>query len=261
MTTAFPTRACGAALLGLSLTLGCVGSARADLFADNDARRAILDLRDQVTQLQQQQQAMRDADTKQAQQMRGAMLDLNNQIDQLKAEIAQLRGEQDTTTRQLADTVAKVQAGQQDLSQRLAPLEPVTVQIGDKSYSVRPAEKAAFDQPMASFRGSDFAAAGSGFKAFLAQYPASPYAAEAQYWLANALFAQQRYPEAQTAFASLIASSPNSQHLPEAMLGLANTQSELKQLHAARGTLKKLIETYPKSDAAQTAKERLAKLH
>jgi len=44
------------------------------------------------------------------------------------------------------------------------------------------------------------------------------------------------------------------------MLAIANCQIELKDSRAARSTLESLIKTYPQSEAAQTGKERLARL-
>ena len=244
------------ALLGLALALGSALPAHADLFADNDARRAILELRQQVAQLQQTQQQQ----AQQIQQVRGALLDLNGQIEQVKGDVAQLRGQQDTTVRQLNQDVAKVVAGQKDLSQRLAPLEPVSVQIDGKPFTVQPAEKAAYDQAMAAFRGSQFDAAASGFKAFIDQYPASPYIAGAQYWEGNSLFALQRYKDAIAAFQALLDDHADNAHAPQAMLGLANCQVELRQLYTARLTLEHLIKRFPNSEAAQTAHARLKKL-
>lgn len=251
-------RAASAAGLGLALCWAV--PAHADLFADNDARRAILDLRTQLAQTQQTQQDENAKQAKQMEQMRGSMLDLSNQIDQLKGEMAQLRGQQDTTTRQLNDTIAKVAAGQKDLSARLAPLEPMQVQIGGKTVTVQPAEKAAFDQAMTVFRSSDFAGAAVQFKAFGDQYPSSPYMGEARYWLANSYFGAQNYKEAVAAFQGLITAQPDGDRVPEALLGLANSQAQLKDVHGARLTLKKLIKNYPKSEAAQAARDRLSKL-
>jgi TolA-binding protein len=47
---------------------------------------------------------------------------------------------------------------------------------------------------------------------------------------------------------------------PEAILAIANCQIELKDTKAARRTLEDLIRLHPQSEAAQAAKERLAKL-
>ena len=245
-------RAAGALALGLG-GLAWTGAAHADLFADNDARRAILQLRQEVAQLQADQQS-------QVKQLRNSLLDLSNQITQLQGEIAQLRGQQDTNTQQLNTALAKMQASQSALSQRLAPLEPVQVQIGGKTYTVQPAEKAAFEQALNAFRSGQFSTAATQFQAFVTQYPASPYLNEAKYWLGNSMYGQQRYSDAVAVFQDLIQSQPNAQRVPEAMLGLANCQLELREFKTARVTLQRLIKDYPQSEAAAAAHDRLAKL-
>ncbi len=247
-------------LPALLLAAGLASPAHADLFADNEARRAILDLRAQIAKLQQDDQAQQAQQSQQIQQIRNSLLDLSNQIEQMNSEIAQIRGRQDASTQQLNDALAKIKASQSDLTQRLKPFEPVQVQIGGQTYTVQPAEKAAFDQALAAFRGGDFAGSEGQLKSFLSQYPASAYVPDARYWLANAQYAQKQYKDAVATFQSLIHDSPNSTRLPEAMLGMANCQIELRQIAAARRTLSTLVKTYPQSDAAQAGRDRLAKL-
>ena len=54
--------------------------------------------------------------------------------------------------------------------------------------------------------------------------------------------------------------APDHARAPEALLSIANCQIELKDPRAARKTLEDLIRLHPQSEAAQAAKERLAKL-
>ena len=71
-------------VLQAAVTLACLGMqplAHADLFGDNEARRAILDLR-------QRFQAMNEDNAR----MRNSLLELQNQIDALKADTARMRG-------------------------------------------------------------------------------------------------------------------------------------------------------------------------
>jgi Uncharacterized protein conserved in bacteria len=211
-----------AALLAAGLGMGLAAPAHADMFPDNEARRAILDLRNQVTQNQQATQNQLAQQAQQIQQIRNSLLDLSNQIEQMRGEIAQVRGKQDAATQQLNDALGKLQTSQQQLTQRLKPLEPVQVQINGQPYTVQPAEKAAFEQALATFRNGDFAGSATQLKAFLAQYPSSPYDADAQYWLANAQYAQKQYKDA------IARSGPDSEQ-PE--------QPALARSHAGAGEL------------------------
>ena len=61
-------------------------------------------------------------------------------------------------------------------------------------------------------------------------------------------------------FQRLIAQNPNYLRIPEAQLAVANCQLELKETKAARKTLEDLVADHPKSEAADAAKDRLARL-
>src|SRR5574343_479677 len=93
-------------LLGLALSQ----PARAGLFEDEDARKAILDLRaEQLTALVQEQLGP----------LRRSMLDLNSQIDGLRAEIAKLRGQNEQLARDLSETQRKLNDQLQAFESRL----------------------------------------------------------------------------------------------------------------------------------------------
>jgi len=47
---------------------------------------------------------------------------------------------------------------------------------------------------------------------------------------------------------------------PEAMLAIANCQLELKDIKAAKRTLDEVVRSYPKSEAANTARDRASHL-
>jgi TolA-binding protein len=80
------------------------------------------------------------------------------------------------------------------------------------------------------------------------------------FWLGNAQYATRDYKEAITNFRAMLTLAPEHARVPEAILAIANCQIELKDTKAARRTLEDLIRLHPQSEAAQAAKERLAKL-
>src|SRR5262245_30101881 len=103
-------------LLAACAALGLAASAHAGIFDDDEARKAILDLRQRMEALKQDN-LKRDADARKAQddieQLRRSMLDLQNQLDAAKADVARLRGQNE----QLARDVADMQRRQKDLAQ------------------------------------------------------------------------------------------------------------------------------------------------
>jgi tol-pal system protein YbgF len=91
----------------------------------------------------------------------------------------------------------------------------------------------------------------------MAAYPASEYAANAQYWIGECLYTQKEYQKALSAFNAVLSQYPKGKKVPDAMLKVAFSQLSLNDPASAKATMLKLIETYPKSPAAAKAKERL----
>jgi tol-pal system protein YbgF len=250
--------------LAIAAALGAAAlfsvSANAALFEDDDARRAILDLRQRVEQnrqaaAQEQQRANDDSA-----QLRRSLLDLQNQIEALRSEIAQLRG----TNEQLAKDLADVQRQQKDVAQsveqRLRKFEPVQVTVDGRDFTADPNEQRDFENALATFRKGDFPAAQGAFADFIRKYPASGYKPTALFWLGNAQYANRDYRGAIANFRALLQQAPDHPRAPEAVLSIANCQIELKDNASARRTLDELVKAYPQSEAAVAARDRLARL-
>jgi tol-pal system protein YbgF len=125
---------------------------------------------------------------------------------------------------------------------------------------VDPAEQRDFDGAITAFRKGDFVASQSLFTEFLRRYPASGYKPAALFWLGNSQYANRDYRGAIANFRALLQQSPEHPRAPEAVLSIANCQIELKDNAGARRTLDELVKAYPQSEAANAAKERLARL-
>ena len=235
-------------------------SAHGALFEDDEARRAILDLRQKVDVAQQRsaQDVKRAADDNA--QLRRSVLDLSNQIEALRGELAAMRGQNE----QLSRSVSDIQRTQKDLKQgvedRFQKIEPSKVAVDGKEFMAEPAEKQEFDTALAALRKSDFAGAQTAFTNFTSRYPQSGYRASAMFWLGNAQYALRNYKDAVTNFRSMVTAEPQHARAPEAFLSMANSQVELKDAKSARKSLEDLVKAYPQSEAASVANERLARL-
>src|SRR5665647_2866223 len=88
----------------------CVGaaSASAGLFDDEEARKAILDLRQRVDAVRLESEQALSRGSEESASLRRSLLDLQNQIETLRSEVAKLRG----LNEQLVRDVAEVQKGQ-----------------------------------------------------------------------------------------------------------------------------------------------------
>lgn len=239
-------------------------NASAALFEDDEARKAILDLRQRVEANRlagdAAQARLLERLTEENALLKRSLLDLQGQIENLRADMARLRGQDE----QLQRDVAELQRRQKDITQgvddRLRKFEPLKVSVDGREFSADPAEKRDFEAALAVFRKGEFPAAQAALVDFVRRYPQSGYGPSALFWLGNAQYATRDYKEAITNFRSLIAQSPDHVRAPEAVLSIANCQIELKDTRAARKTLDDLVKAYPQSEAAAAGKERLARL-
>lgn len=235
-------------------------NANAALFEDDDARRAILDLRQKF---EASQRRITDDIRKGADenvQLRRSLLELSNQIEFLRTEMAVLRGQNEQLTRGVGDVQRSQKEVAQGVEERLRKVEPGKVSSDGREFSAEPAEKQEFESALEILRKGDFSAAQNGFTAFTKRYPQSGYKSSALFWLANAQYALRDYKSAVINFRSMASADPDHLRAPEALLSLANCQVELKDAKSARKTLEELASAYPQSEAASVAKERLSKL-
>ena len=252
-----------ARIFAATLLLLCAAAAQAQLFPDNEARKAILELRAtdeaQAKRLAEMASANKDL-LGEVQQLRRSLLELNNQLEALRTDLARQRGGNE----QLARDVAELQRQQKDLAQgvsdRIRKLEPQKVAVDGKEFLADADEKRLYDEAFAFIRSGDFAGAANAFNAFTRRYPASGYLDSVRFWLGNAQYGKREYKEAIASFRAFIIGAPDHSRVPEAMLAVANCQAEMKDPKAARATLAELLKRYPQSEAAQAGKERLAAL-
>ncbi len=245
------------------LLLSGLGNASAGLFDDEEARRAILDLRQNNTELRQQLDTLkRDTEQKSAEegaQFRRGLLDLQSQLEPLRAELAKLRGQDEQIARDVADLQRKQKDALQSTEDRLRNLEPARVAVDGREFLAESAEKRDYEAALGIFRKGDFAKAQVLFLDFLNRYAQTGYRPSALFWLGNAQYATKNYKDAMVNFRALIANAPDHLRVPEASLAIANCQLEMKDNKAARRTLEDLIAAYPGTEAAAAAKERLTR--
>ena len=258
---------CGRAVVCGAILCGPMGSAQAGLLDDDEARKAILDLRarvqandDSVKSRLTELAGINAQLLEQVQQLRRSVLDLNAQLETQRADLARLRGTQEQVARDVTELQRRQKDSVQAVEDRLRKIEPQPVTIDGKEFLVDTEERRAHDEAMAALRSGDFVKASNQLAAFLKRYPVSAYATSARVWLGNAQYGKKDYKEAIASFRSVVTEVPDHPRAPEALLSVANCQIEMKDAKAARRTLEELMKSYPKSEAATAAKDRLATL-
>jgi tol-pal system protein YbgF len=95
---------------------------------------------------------------------------------------------------------------------------------------------------------NEYASAEAGLKAFLAKYPKSKSAPDAQYMLGDALLYQNRYGEAVSAYEKLVGSYPNSSNGPNGLVKMARSLRLMNNKDKACQVLSLMTKQYPKAD-------------
>lgn len=229
--------------------------AHASLFSDDEARKAILDLRARLSQTD----ARIEAQNAEIQALRKALFDLNTQLEQQRAELARSTGQKE----QLARDLSELQRQQRDMvagvDERVRRLEPIKVNVDGREFQAEPTEKRQYEEAVARLRNGDFEGAASALSQFIRRHPGSGYLDSAQFWLGNALYGKRDYREAINAF-RVTARAAEHPRAPEALLAIGNCQLEMKDTKAARATFQELIKAFPESEATKAARERLGAL-
>lgn len=189
-------------------------------FTDDEARRAILELRQQIRQINEQNQH--------------AKLLLADQIEMMRQEIAQLRGKVETLGWQ----------SRQD-------------QQSAASLITDPQEQAAYEAAMDLYRNGQYQEAASGFGTFVEAYPSSSQIDEVRFYEGSSLYASKRFSAAIQKLQSLVNSNPSSERAADALMVIASSQVEMNDLASAQKTLQRIANEYPQSAAAETARSRL----
>ncbi len=243
-----PRLACAMFALAACFSL----QANAGILSDDEARKAILELRAKVDGL------VRDLNSRiDTKADKTVSLEMVNQHEQAMAEIAKLRGQLEVLSNEIITSQKRQKDFYTDLDVRLRKLEPRQVSIDGQQAAVAPDEQVAYEAAMATFKDGDYKTAASQLGAFVQRYPQSGYASNAQYWLGNAYYAQRDCKKAIAAQQVVAATYPDSAKAPDAMLNIGTCHAELKDKKAAAKALKDLIAKYPDSPAAQAAKDRL----
>ena len=197
-----------------------------------------------------------------------SLLQMAQRIDALQADLSRMRGEVEMLQNQSEGGKTQTRSLYGDLEKRLAALETLGgvggAAAGAGSVAPPPAasggEQGSYDAAFAALKGGDYQRAIGGFKSFVATYPDSPLASNAQYWLGEAHYVNREYQNAITAFQRVTTEWPESRKAPDALVKIGFTQAALNRNGDARITLEDVVRRYPGTEAAQLAAERLKRL-
>ena len=261
-------------------------NAQAAIFSDDEARKAILDLRirfeelrNQVQDLGKQIQALNTElkETQQVVQKKAdgqGQLGVQSDMERLRQELARARGQIEELVNELTTTqkrqrdldqmvdkrIAEVKTKVGEVDNRLTAFEPIVVNVDGMEIRVDPAEKRLFDAAIESFRAGEFKQSAAQLRSMMDRFPDSAYMPSLVFWFGSANYAQREFKGAITSFTAFLKTYAEHPRAADARLNLGLAQAEAGERAAARKTLQNVVDRHPESNAAVVAKERLSKL-
>jgi len=121
-------------------------------------------------------------------------------------------------------------------------------------------EQESYQGALAALKNGAYNDAIQAFQVFLISYPESAYAANAQYWMAEAYYVLKDFQSAISHFGKVISAYPDSRKVADAHLKTGFSFYELKDWGSAKQAMEKVLTDYPSSTAARLAQRRLEKM-
>jgi tol-pal system protein YbgF len=112
-----------------------------------------------------------------------------------------------------------------------------------------------YNTALQAFRSREHGQAVLDFLDFIAKYPRHPLAANAQYWIGEAYYAQRDYRQALVEFQKVFEYGPAK--APDALVKMGLCWVKLRDVRRAQDLWQRALREYPRSEAAATAQQLL----
>jgi tol-pal system protein YbgF len=134
--------------------------------------------------------------------------------------------------------------------------------VGGNSTTRPDEELAGYQSALGAWREDEFKTCIDRFTAFLQAYPASGYADDAAYWLADCTYKNDEFKRAVVRFNAVVSVYPDSPKAPDALYRQGESLLKLgpKFHEAARTVFKRVQKDYPGSERAAEAGQQLERL-
>jgi len=159
-----------------------------------------------------------------------------------------------STTQELFDQMTRLQGR---LDEVLGRFNQVTQRQSVPATSSGNEMNQLYDQASQDLTQGRYSMALTGFRGFLAKFPTSELADNAQYGIGECFFAQTAFDSARVEYAKVETQYPNGDKVPAALYKLALCQERLGDVNGSKKTLGDLVKRYPNAGEAQLARERL----
>ena len=190
------------------------------------------------------------------------------ELDLLRAQISSLESQMKVLKERMAviEGMTKQReemGGQQEPSAQVEGSGQKTEHATDKSpekKDLQDARTKAYDAAYQAFKDKKYKESREKFETFIKDYPRNDLTDNAQFWIAEAYYAEKYYEDAILAYESLLKKYPDSKKTGSALLKQAFSFIEIGDAKTGKIILNKLIEKYPDSKDAELARKKLAEL-
>jgi tol-pal system protein YbgF len=207
-----------------------------------------------------------------------SLLEFGNQLEALRSDVRAVHNDVDQMSNSFEAGRKQTRDMYADLDQRLKNLEsrggaasgtaaagaaaaPAIANAPDSSNASNGGDdKLSYQAAFTLLKDGQYDRAVAAFQKFLAGYPDSSLADNAQYWLGEALYVNKSYPEAQAAFQRVIDKYPQSRKISDALLKVGYCRYEMKQYDSARQVLGQVVARFSDTPAGRLAQQRLEKM-
>lgn len=196
-----------------------------------------------------------------------SQVEIANQLESVRADVRAMHNDVDQLSHNLETSRKQQRDLYADLDQRLKALEGkggaagAAGAPGEAAQTTGDAtEKSSYQAAFDLLKDGQYDRAIAGFQKFLASYPSSQLADNAQYWLGEAFYVNKAFTDALAAFQRVVDKFPGSRKLPDALLKIGYCDYELKQYSEAHDVLSRVVAKYPDTPAGHLAQQRLEKM-
>jgi tol-pal system protein YbgF len=117
-----------------------------------------------------------------------------------------------------------------------------------------------YDLGYGDYTAGNYAAAIRSWEEVLKSNATSEWADDAQLYIGEAEFSQNRFDQAGAAYSAVIQNYPKSDHVPQAYYKLGMANERLQRYDSARAAWQQLIKLFPNTDQAGLAKQGLGRI-
>lgn len=192
---------------------------------------------------------------------RGRVADLAAELEALHRSIEQLDGRLEVAEHRVQEAMEEARAARREAN-AVASLPPVPSAAPDggdvaAAAAEEPQEVQDYRAAVAQWREGNAASCVDHFSKFLQTYPASDYADDATYWLADCYFKQGNFTAAVLRFDDVARQYPSGNKAPDALYRQGEALLRMGHGKAAGNAFEKVVRDYPDSARAPEAKRQL----